>query len=289
MGTRVESLREPQGLAAPFSKQYAEVVTRPEAGAGYYGPNSGGFDFLGYGTLTASLDPIPSGAIPSGLIAKVVGTQISLSWWGSAYARSYNVKVSTSAGGPYATIRNVPDTTFTDYGVQGTTNYYVISAISDAGDESADSDEISVTPNDLLTGTVIGSPGSYHNAGGTIANVFDGSLITYHDAANASGDWAGLDLGTANVITQVKYSPRRGFAGRMVGGVFQGANVEDFSIGVVTLFTISNALPDGEFTTQTITEQTAFRYVRYLGPTNANDNVAEVEFHGNAAAPSCLP
>jgi len=138
----------------------------------------------------------------------------------------------------------VQDTTFTDYGIQGTTNYYVVSAIDDGG-ESADSDEISVTPNDLLTGTIIGSPGSYRDAGGTIANVFDGSLITYHDAVNASGDWAGLDLGTAYVITQVNYSPRRGFASRMVGGVFQGANVADFSSGVVTLSTVSTAPPDG--------------------------------------------
>jgi hypothetical protein len=91
-----------------------------------------------------------------------------------------------------------------------------------------------------------------------------------------------LDLGTVKVITQVKYSPRRGFASRMVGGAFQGANVEDFSSGAVTLFTISTAPPDGEFTTQAVTEQMAFRYVRYLGPANANDNVAEVEFHGNA-------
>jgi len=277
-----------KGLAAPFSKLYAEAITRPEAGAGYYGPNSGGFDLLGYGTLTALLDPIQSGAIPSGLITKVVGTQITLSWWGSAYATSYNVKVSASAGGPYATIGNVTDTTFTDYGTQGTTNYYVISAISDDG-ESADSDEISVTPNDLLSGTIIGSPGSYHDAGGTIANVFDGSLITYHDAVNASGDWAGLDLGATYVITQVKYSPRRGFASRMLGGVFQGANVADFSDGVVTLFTLGAAPPDGELTAQTVTEPTAFRYVRYLGPANGHDNVAEVEFHGTIPADSCTP
>jgi len=30
--------------------------TRPEGGGGDYGPNSGGFDQLGYGTLTALLD-----------------------------------------------------------------------------------------------------------------------------------------------------------------------------------------------------------------------------------------
>ena len=273
-----------KGLAAPFSKQYAETMTRPEAGAGYYGPNSGGFDLLGYGTLTAVLDPIPAGAIPSGILAKVVGTRITLSWWGSAYATSYNVKVAAVSGGPYATIGNPVATNFTDYGVRGTTNYYVVSAISEAG-ESSDSDEISVTPNDLLAGTVIGSPGSFGGAGGVIDNVFDGSLITYHDAVNASGDWAGLDLGTAHVITQVKYAPRRGFASRMLGGVFQGANVEDFSSGVVTLSTVSTAPPDGVLTTQDISNDTPFRYVRYLGPPNGHDNVAEVEFYGNT--PSC--
>jgi hypothetical protein len=33
----------------------AEKV-RPEGGGGDYGPNSGGFDQLGYGTLTATLE-----------------------------------------------------------------------------------------------------------------------------------------------------------------------------------------------------------------------------------------
>lgn len=41
-------------LSAPFVKQYAERV-RPEGGGGDYGPNSGGFDALGYGTLNYSL------------------------------------------------------------------------------------------------------------------------------------------------------------------------------------------------------------------------------------------
>jgi len=35
---------------------YAALV-RPEGGGGDYGPNSGGFDALGYGTLTFSLAP----------------------------------------------------------------------------------------------------------------------------------------------------------------------------------------------------------------------------------------
>jgi hypothetical protein len=43
-----------QSLCAPFTQAYAELV-RPEGGGGNYGPNSGGYDHLGYGTLTFSL------------------------------------------------------------------------------------------------------------------------------------------------------------------------------------------------------------------------------------------
>ena len=42
-----------KGLSAPNVKAFAERV-RPEGGGGDYGPNSGGFDQLGYGTLTFS-------------------------------------------------------------------------------------------------------------------------------------------------------------------------------------------------------------------------------------------
>jgi hypothetical protein len=44
-----------KGLSAPYTTREAEGV-RPEGGGGDYGPNSGGFDQLGYGTLTCTLD-----------------------------------------------------------------------------------------------------------------------------------------------------------------------------------------------------------------------------------------
>jgi hypothetical protein len=47
-----------RGLPAPNVAAYAARV-RPEGGGGDYGPNSGGYDQLGYGTLTATLDPMP--------------------------------------------------------------------------------------------------------------------------------------------------------------------------------------------------------------------------------------
>jgi len=43
-----------KGLAAPFSAAYAAKV-RPEGGGGDYGSTSGGYDQIGYGTLTATL------------------------------------------------------------------------------------------------------------------------------------------------------------------------------------------------------------------------------------------
>lgn len=44
-----------KGLSAPYTTKMAEKV-RPEGGGGDYGPNSGGFDHLGYGTLTDTLE-----------------------------------------------------------------------------------------------------------------------------------------------------------------------------------------------------------------------------------------
>ncbi|CAN5303373.1 hypothetical protein BH09BAC4_BH09BAC4_29960 [soil metagenome] len=44
-----------KGLVAPYITRFAQIV-RPEGGGGNYGPNSGGYDQLGYGTLAFSLD-----------------------------------------------------------------------------------------------------------------------------------------------------------------------------------------------------------------------------------------
>ncbi|GAB9472065.1 Voltage-gated ion channel [Globisporangium polare] len=57
-----------KGLSAPHITTWAKRV-RPEGGGGNYGPNSGGYDQLGYGTLVYSLDASSSGnsssAVPS--------------------------------------------------------------------------------------------------------------------------------------------------------------------------------------------------------------------------------
>ncbi|QMW04693.1 cellulose binding domain-containing protein [Spirosoma foliorum] len=44
-----------KGLSAPYTARFAQIV-RPEGGGGNFGPNSGGYDQLGFGTLAFSLD-----------------------------------------------------------------------------------------------------------------------------------------------------------------------------------------------------------------------------------------
>jgi hypothetical protein len=271
-----------RGLAAPYTMPWA-IAGRPENGGGAYGSNSGGYDQIGFTTLTHALDPIAASPAPSGLRTKREGDQALVWWWGSAYASSYTVKRATSPGGPYAPVGTVAgDVTplFTDPGLTaGQTYYYVVSAVVN-GRETADSAPASVADDGRLLGTVIGTSGAYTN-GQAKEQLFDGALVTFYDAANGSGDWAGLDLGTPRVITRVGYAPRAGFAARMVGGQLQGSNVADFSSGVVTLHTIASAPPDGVVTTQDVSVPDAFRYVRYLGPTKGFCNAAEIQFHGH--------
>jgi hypothetical protein len=131
-----------------------------------------------------------------------------------------------------------------------------------------------------LTGTVIGTAGSYDNQGNTIAHAFDGNLSTFFDAPTASGSWVGLDLGSAQVVTEVQYAPRSGWASRMLGGEIQASNSANFSSGVVTLFTISATPATGVLTTQSLVNTTAYRYYRYIGPANSFCNIAELEFVG---------
>ncbi len=81
---------------------------------------------------------------PANLSAKGDTAKVDLSWVAVEGATGYNIKRSTTAGGPYQTIKNnVSGTTFTDANVtNGTTYYYVVSAVNQAG-ESENSNEVS--------------------------------------------------------------------------------------------------------------------------------------------------
>ncbi|SDX33489.1 Alginate lyase [Collimonas sp. OK242] len=141
-----------KGLAAPYSAQFARQI-QPEGGGGNYGPNSGGYDQLGYGTLTCTRDPIARGAAPSGLTAIARPGQVVLSWWGTAYATSYNVKRSTTAGGPYRTVKtDITDLlSYTDNGLAAGTYYYVVTAMTPSGETAVSNQVTAITAVQLLT------------------------------------------------------------------------------------------------------------------------------------------
>ncbi len=85
-------------------------------------------------------------AVPAGFQATAGNTQISLTWNASTGATSYNVKRSTTSGGPYTKIASPTTTSYTDTGLtNGTPYYYVVTAVNSAG-ESNPSSQATATP-----------------------------------------------------------------------------------------------------------------------------------------------
>jgi hypothetical protein len=89
---------------------------------------------------------VPPAAAPTGLTATAGDARVSLSWNATTAATGYNVKRSSTSGGPYTTVGSSTGATFTDTGAaNGTLYYYVVSALNTAG-ESPNSTEASARP-----------------------------------------------------------------------------------------------------------------------------------------------
>jgi len=102
-----------------------------------------------YYTLLKAVVTAP--APPAGLTATAGDSQVALAWNASSGASSYNVKRATTSGGPYTTIATgVTTVSYNDTtAVNGTTYYYVVTAVNSAG-ESGNSNEASATPQPSL-------------------------------------------------------------------------------------------------------------------------------------------
>lgn len=146
---------------------------------------------------------------------------------------------------------------------------------------------------DLLKGTVIGTleTVNYQNSADRSNTVntrdmaFDGDLTTFFASYDKSYTWAGLDLGEAHVITRVGWSPRNASVGedRVLLGVFEGANRADF-MDALPLYIIPEKGKIGTISYADVQCSKGFRYVRYIGPTEARCNIAELEFYGHPGA-----
>ena len=140
-----------------------------------------------------------------------------------------------------------------------------------------------------LTGRVIGTAEtvdySTFNKSTTVNTcemAFDGNLNTYFASWERSYTWTGLDLGSPHIITKVGWSPRNDVHGeeRVVLGVFEGANREDF-MDALPLYIIKERGTIGVISYSTVNCSAGFRYVRYIGPSDARCNIAEIEFYGH--------
>ena len=89
-------------------------------------------------------------APPAGLSATGGTGQVALTWTATTGATAYNVKRSTSSGGPYTTIATTSAPAYTDLTVNaGTPYFYVVSAVNTVGTSSSEgmpSNEAGATP-----------------------------------------------------------------------------------------------------------------------------------------------
>ena len=126
----------------------------------------------------ASATPCAIPVTPVGLAATAGNASVVLSWTASSGAASYNVKRSTTIGGPYATIAPaLAATSYTDTSVtNGITYYYVVSAVDSCG-ESGNSAQVSATP----------TPGGRVNVARAANGGVASASSTYNSAYAAGG------------------------------------------------------------------------------------------------------
>ena len=140
------------------------------------------------------LDTTPPAA-PTGLVATAGDGTVSLDWTDNAEPdlASYNVNRSVVAGGPYTQVATGGGvSSYTDTGlINGTTYYYVVTAVDTAGNESANSNETSATPQAPDTTPPAAPTGLAATAG-------DGT-VSLDWADNAEPDLASYDVRRSTV------------------------------------------------------------------------------------------
>ncbi len=127
-----------------------------------------------------------------------------------------------------------------------------------------------------LTGIPISSLKSDTHA---VEDAFDNKSDTYF-ASKSSKGWVGYDLGEPCLITKVRYMRTTYKDTSMKGGLFEGANREDFS-DAIPLYWITEEPVKGDWNDAKVNISLGVRYVRYMGPLSDYSRIAELQFYGN--------
>lgn len=230
-------------------------------------------------------------ADPSDLIALPASrSHINMTWADNSTTETgFIIDRATDRGFTQNVTRvTITDANVTSYadtnGLRPLTHYFYRVRATNAAGTSAPATGNTI-PADKLTGKVIVYGGQWDGNSGP-EKAFDGEFTTYYDANLGHGSWLGLDLGAPTTITMLKYSPRLGLAGRMLGGKFQASSTPDFSDNVVDLSTITTYPPDHVYTVRYSTA--VARYIRYLGGDlpgmGSHSNISEMEIWGGTAS-----
>ena len=145
---------------------------------------------------------------PVNLAATPGNNAVSLTWSSAGGATAYNVKRSLTSGGAYTTVGTTSSTTYLDTTANnGTTYYYVVSA-TNGSVESANSAEVSVVPNMVVTTTTLAaSPVSPDNYGtsvtlsATVAGSTPTGTVTFKDGSTTLGTGTLNGSGQASFVT----------------------------------------------------------------------------------------
>lgn len=174
-------------------------------------PNSGASPLIAQSTAIGTAESFTSGfvsgvppATPNGLMAAAGNLQAVISWVASAGAAGYNIKRSTTSGGPYTVIAtNITNPSYTNTGLtNGTTYYFVVSAQNPAG-ESTNSPPVNATPGTLNRTIWVAS--SSTSGSDSPDNAIDADLGTRWSTGTSqiSGQWFQVDMGLAGAFSKI--------------------------------------------------------------------------------------
>ena len=223
--------------------------------------------------------------VPTGLSETSGNTQVALSWSPSNGATNYNVKLSTTNGGPYTTIGSTSATSYTNSGLaNGTTYYYVVSAVNSFG-ESSNSVQISATTTVPSANLALNKPvavSSVESSSYPGANAVDGNLTTRWSSAFSDPQWIYVDLQATVNITRVRL-------------IWEAAYGKSYQIQVssdATNWTSIYSTNTGTGGTNDLTGLSGTgRYVRMYGTVRSGIygySLWEFEVYGNVAPPTGL-
>jgi hypothetical protein len=182
-------------------------------------------DFAAFQRAFTGPDAVPPAA-PTGLTATAGDALVTLEWDDNLELdlAGYHVYRSVTAGGPYdpLNVALVADSAYTDVTAQnGTTYYYVVTAVDTRGNESADSNEASATPelnalmhvHALVTSVDDQGGGSkYGVAHVTIVDVGGNPVPAATVTGTFTGDFSGIRSAVTNGagVAEVRIGPKQG-------------------------------------------------------------------------------